>query len=175
MSKINLFFTIEPIEAIFNELKNTYVPTYKFDLLEGVKEALNSIGGIIEEHKAGNPYIVNGFNIITNSNIVLCYINNLLYAFKKGNDIGDEIKSKISKIVPGKYWINPNNFSAYEVKKGKHKSIFSRKTGLIKETWLDKIGEKMIEDFRQIALATMCNTKNKIAVCPFCKKSECGH
>lgn len=91
----------------------------------------------------------------THSPFILTALNNMLYAFKKGNNANDNVKKKISKIIDQKNWISPDDFSAYEIKNGKAKSIFDRKKGLIKENSIDVISEEIIEDFRNIALASI--------------------
>lgn len=91
----------------------------------------------------------------THSPFILTALNNMLYAFKKGNEANESVKNKISNIIDQKNWISPDNFSAYEIKNGKSKSIFDRKTGLIKENSIDVISEEIIEDFRNIALASI--------------------
>jgi hypothetical protein len=154
--KINVYFTIEDINASFNFLeKNKIGSTFTVDFMKGVKKELSDLEYLLRWSLNRNMNYSNGVNILTNSPLVICYINNMLYAFKKGNKASDEIKSKISKIVPKNNWIDPDNFSAHEIKNGKEKNIFNRKTGLIKEVSIDIISIKIIEDFREMAMCTI--------------------
>jgi predicted ATPase len=93
----------------------------------------------------------------THSPFILSSLNNMLYAYKMGliDRKNKNIIEKISKIIPEENWIDPNTFSAYEIKNGKAKNIFDRKSGLIKENAIDLISEDIIEDFRKIAIATI--------------------
>lgn len=91
----------------------------------------------------------------THSPFILTSLNNMLYAFKKGNNENKEVKEKIASIISRENWINPDLFSAYEIKNGKALSIFDRKTGLIRQNSIDIVSEEIIEDFRKIALATL--------------------
>jgi uncharacterized protein YlzI (FlbEa/FlbD family) len=79
----------------------------------------------------------------------------MLYAYKLGNDADELTKNRIDNVLGKEHWINPKHFSAYEIKNGKAKSIFNRKTGLIKENVVDAVSEDILEDFRKIALASM--------------------
>lgn len=92
----------------------------------------------------------------THSPFILSSLNNMLYAFKMGSKAeSKEIGDNISKIIAKENWIDPELFSAYEIKNGKAFSIFDRKTGLIKQNSIDKVSEEIIEDFRRIAIATI--------------------
>ena len=58
---------------------------------------------------------------------------------------------KTDSIVSKKSWINPNDFSAFQIIDGKTKSVFNRKTGLIENNIIDSVSEDIINDFRKIA------------------------
>ena len=91
----------------------------------------------------------------THSPFILSSLNNMLYAFKKGNLANNEVKEKINKILSEKNWIDPKYFSAYQIIDGKAKSIMDRKTGLIKDNVIDYVSEDIIDDFRKIAIASI--------------------
>jgi predicted ATPase len=91
----------------------------------------------------------------THSPFILSSLNNMLYAFKKGNGAAIKVKVDIGKILDEANWINPDHFSAYQIIDGKAKSIMDRKSGLIKENVIDIVSEDIVEDFRKIALASL--------------------
>jgi len=91
----------------------------------------------------------------THSPFVLSSLNNMLYAFKKGNSAPEDVKAKINKVLDEKNWINPDHFSAYQIVDGKAKIIMDRKTGLIKDNVIDIVSEEIVEDFRKIGIATL--------------------
>lgn len=91
----------------------------------------------------------------THSPFILSSLNNMLYAYKKGNSATPSIQEEISKILPKENWISPERFSAYQIVDGKAESIFDRESGLIQENIIDQISDDIIEDFRSIAIATM--------------------
>ena len=87
----------------------------------------------------------------THSPFFLSSLNNLLFAFIKGNENEKKNLSKIDKIISKKSWINPNDFSAYQIVSGKTKSILNKKTGLIENNIIDSVSEDIMNDFREIA------------------------
>jgi predicted ATPase len=91
----------------------------------------------------------------THSPFILSSLNNMLYAFKKGNLANDVVKDKISKVLNKNNWINPSHFSAYQIENGKAKSIMDRTSGLIKDNVIDYVSEDIIDDFRKIASASI--------------------
>lgn len=91
----------------------------------------------------------------THSPFILSSLNNMLYAYKKGNNASEKVQEEIGKILPKENWIAPERFSAYQIIDGKTESIFDRESGLIQENIIDHISEDIIEDFRSIAIATM--------------------
>jgi hypothetical protein len=99
--------------------------------------------------------IVNIFT--THSPFVLSSFNNMLYAYKKGSQANDEIKSKINNIISAESWLNPEEFSAYQIVNGKAKSIMDRKIGLIKDNIIDRVSDEIVNDFRKIGIASLSN------------------
>jgi hypothetical protein len=91
----------------------------------------------------------------THSPFILSSLNNMLYAYKKGNNASPKVQEEITKILPQENWIAPERFSAYQIVDGKAESIFDRDSGLIQENIIDQISEDIIEDFRSIAIASM--------------------
>ena len=91
----------------------------------------------------------NNLIITTHSPYILSSINNLLFAHQIGNKMTDK-EVEISKIIPKESWINAAKFSAYHIEKGKAKSIFDKKIGLIKETELDSASEIINSSFDKL-------------------------
>ena len=90
----------------------------------------------------------------THSPFILSSLNNMLYAYKKGNKATPKVQEEIAQILPKENWISPERFSAYQIVDGKAESIFDRESGLIQENIIDQISEDIIEDFRSIAIAS---------------------
>jgi len=91
----------------------------------------------------------NNLIITTHSPYILTSINNLLFAHQIGNKMTDK-EGEITKIIPKESWINAAKFSAYHIEKGKAKSIFDKKIGLIKETELDSASEIINSSFDKL-------------------------
>lgn len=91
----------------------------------------------------------------THSPFFLSSLNNLLFAFQKGNDNNGNNSEKINSIISKRSWIDPENFSAYQIINGRTKSIFNKKVGLIEDNVIDIVSEDILNDFREIALASM--------------------
>jgi len=88
----------------------------------------------------------------THSPYILSALNNLLYAYKIGSDLDINQQNRISKLIPKESWINSNDFSAYEIKNGRAKSIFRRRIGLVDENIIDSVSDKIMDEFRNLAL-----------------------
>jgi predicted ATPase len=132
---------------VIEELETNLFPKAQYDVLKflekGREDDLNKLDfGSTHTYTTHSPY-------------VLSALNNMLYAYKLGNDADELTKNRIDNVLGKEHWINPKHFSAYEIKNGKAKSIFNRKTGLIKENVVDAVSEDILEDFRKIALASM--------------------
>ena len=74
------------------------------------------------------------FLIPTHSPYFLSAINDLLIAYKRGQI--NEVET--NKIINKETWLNPDDLSVYELKKGKASSIFDKKLGLISDNILNK-------------------------------------
>ena len=99
----------------------------------------------------------------THSPYVLSSFNNLLYAFKVRNHIfikkmkethGDYsivtpyLEKTVVAIIPA--FINPMNFSAYQISNGGAEEIIDRETGLIKDNFIDQASDEMGDDFDKL-------------------------
>ncbi len=82
--------------------------------------------------------------INTHSPYVLTSLNNLMYAYQTGKIHGDETE----KIIGKKYWLNPDDVSAYMLlPNGECEDIFDREEGLIKAEKIDGISNILNEQF----------------------------
>lgn len=84
--------------------------------------------------------------ITTHSPYVLAAFNNLLLAHK----VGDEVKLKVSKVIPQQSWIDPEHFSAYYIDEKGIVNIFNKESGLIAENHLDQTSEIIMDDFNDL-------------------------
>lgn len=128
---INLNYVVEEPEI------NLY-PEAQYELTKYLVESC-----LETEHKVQSKNLI----LTTHSPYILASINNLLLAYKKGTS--NPIQTK--EIIPEKSWINPKNFNAYEVKNGKVKRIFNKKTKLIDDNIIDEVSDIIMDDFKKIA------------------------
>ena len=78
--------------------------------------------------------------ITTHSPYVLTSYNTLMLAYKVAQK-SEELRAEVDKIIPSRYWINPDEFAAYYVDNGTARSITSEKTGMINDSELDNVSE----------------------------------
>lgn len=78
--------------------------------------------------------------ITTHSPYVLTSYNMLMLAYKVAQR-SDELRAEVDKIIPSRYWINPEDFAAYYVDEGTARSITSEKTGMINDSELDNVSD----------------------------------
>lgn len=95
----------------------------------------------------------------THSPYILSSLNNLLYAHKVYTILNDKTEyhvdtyskvlakneAAVKKIV--KAYIKADYFTAYQLRNGRAVSIFDKKTGLIKDNYIDRATDKINEDF----------------------------
>lgn len=84
--------------------------------------------------------------LTTHSPYVLSSINNLLMAYKKGQ----EKPKETAKVVKKKSWLDPRRFVAYEMKNGKAYSIVNKREGLIKENMIDTVADVFSDEFDRL-------------------------
>mgnify|MGYP003609385535 CR=1 FL=1 len=133
---VNYSFVIE-------EPETNLFPRAQYDLLKLLESGRSEDFGKVDK---GTMHFYT-----THSPFFLSSLNNLLFAFIKGNENEKKNLSKIDKIISKKSWINPNDFSAYQIVSGKTKSILNKKTGLIENNIIDSVSEDIMNDFREIA------------------------
>jgi predicted ATP-dependent endonuclease of OLD family len=93
----------------------------------------------------------NAFLLTTHSPYILTSLNNLMYAYQ----IGKEHKEEVKEIIEEKYWVNPDNVSAYILRYNeKEKGIVQEKIidndGLIKTRKIDEISSFLNEQFDKL-------------------------
>lgn len=132
---------------VIEEPETNLFPKAQYDLLKILE------GGRLDDYGKIDKGSMHLYT--THSPFILSSINNLLFAHKKGNDNNQKNYENINKIIDSKSWINPNDFSAYQIIKGKVKSTFNLDSGLIEQNIIDGVSEEIINDFREIALASM--------------------
>jgi predicted ATPase len=143
------FFHNNHYSFVIEEPETNLFPKAQYELLKFLeKDRYDDTGkidqGIIHTYTTHSPF-------------VLTALNNMLYAYKKGNVATEKVKENISAIIPKENWINPDFFSAFEINNGNAIDIFNRETGLFKENSIDNISDEIMEDFRDIALASIDN------------------
>jgi predicted ATPase len=91
----------------------------------------------------------NDLTITTHSPYVLSALNLALYAGKVATLFPHQ-RQKVAKIIPEKYWLKADEFSAYHVAGGGVKSIFDTKTGLLSESQLDEVSGHFADVFDRL-------------------------
>jgi len=87
----------------------------------------------------------NALLITTHSPYTLTTVNTLMYAYIIGESKIDEVEA----VIPSRYWINPMEVSAYEMKNGFVENILTE-DGLIKAETIDVISREINEKFDRI-------------------------
>lgn len=88
----------------------------------------------------------NNLIITTHSPYILASLNNSLYAYTTAKKNKNEI-DKITNVIPKESWLNPKDCNVYSVANGTAKSIFNKRTGLIKENEIDQISDEISDEF----------------------------
>ena len=93
--------------------------------------------------------------LTTHSPYILTSLNNLMYAYQ----IGKDNVSKVERIVERRYWVNPEDVSAYMLlPNGTCESIIDSE-GLIKAEKIDSVSAILNEDFNAIMDIEINDTK----------------
>ena len=87
--------------------------------------------------------------ITTHSPYILSAFGDLVKAGKVGAE-SPEHHAAVSKVIPEKYWIAPDDFAAYKIENGKLESIYDRKTGQIDGDYLDDVSGKISDELGQL-------------------------
>jgi len=140
------------IEHVLAALSNTYqcssfiVEEPELNLYPKNQYELSKVlaGICINKNELSEKY--NKLIITTHSPYILAAFNNFLLAHK----LGDEVKLKVSKVIPQQSWVDPEHFSAYYIDEKGIVSIFNKESGLIAENHLDQTSEIIMEDFNDL-------------------------
>jgi predicted ATPase len=87
--------------------------------------------------------------ITTHSPYILSSYNTLMLAYKVAQK-SEELREEVSKIIPERCWINPDDFAAYYVDNGTVRNIINPKTGLISDNELDDVSEQFAAEQDQL-------------------------
>lgn len=94
--------------------------------------------------------------ITTHSPYILTSLNNLMYAYQ----VGQEHTEETNNIIEKKYWINPEDVSAYMLlPNGNCEDIFDREENLIKADKIDEVSRILNQQFEN--LLTLEYVKNE--------------
>jgi predicted ATP-dependent endonuclease of OLD family len=135
-SDLHLLVIEEPELNCFPETQNKLI-NY---IVENNKVQLENDISLSNE----NDFMKNQLVFTTHSPYILTSLNNLMYAHEVGKIYPDEAE----KVIERKYWLNPNDVSAYELKTdGTCEDIFNREENLIGAEKIDEISNTLNEQF----------------------------
>jgi len=126
------------IEYLNNDTKRDYIleepelnlfPKEQFEVVKFMVE--NSKSCVFVSH---SPYVLFSLNI-------------LLFAQKVGS-LNEKAKKEVEKIIPSKYWIDTNEFSAYYFEEGEVKSFFDE---MLEDNLLDNASNELEEIFDELS------------------------
>jgi len=123
---------------VIEEPELNLFPKAQYEL---IKYIIEKCANQNSENDAFNDLIVT-----THSPYCLSAFNNCILAGIQGKNT----KALVSKVIPEKYWLNPDNFIAYELYNGKAKNIVDKSSKLIDENYLDEASEIINSDFNSI-------------------------
>lgn len=84
--------------------------------------------------------------LTTHSPYILTSLNNLLYA----SNVGKRKKEQVHKVIPVKYWVQPEDVGAWFVKNGTVTSIMDKKLKQIKAEKIDEASRGLNRDFDKL-------------------------
>ena len=125
-------------DYILEEPELNLFPKEQFELVKFMVENSNSI--LFISH---SPYILVALNI-------------LLFAYQVGN-INEQTKKLVSKFIPQKFWINPDEFSGYCFDNGGVIDI--ARNGLISDNYLDDVNDELNNLFDELLEIKVMNEK----------------
>jgi hypothetical protein len=88
--------------------------------------------------------IKNQLVITTHSPYILTSLNNLMYAY----EVGQKELEAVNKIIDNKYWINPDDVSAYMLlTDGTCEDILDREENIIQAEKIDSVSRQINHEF----------------------------
>ena len=126
-----------------NEVKNCLIieepelnlfPETQYELVSHLSQNIASRTG------TGQMYYSNHLLLTTHSPYILTSLNNLMYAYQ----VGQEHVEEVNKIIDKKYWVNPDDVSAYRLMTdGTAKNIVDEELKQIDAGELDEISRSI--------------------------------
>jgi len=126
------------IEYLNNKIKRDYI-LEEPELNLFPKEQFEVVKFMVENSK--------NCVFVTHSPYVLFSLNILLFAQKVGN-LNEKAKKEVEKIIPSKYWLNSDEFSAYYFEEGEVKSFFNE---MLEDNLLDNASNELEEIFDELS------------------------
>ncbi len=140
--------SVIPLLTVFNEVTNRE----NYNNLIGIEEPeLNCfpetqkklVCHFAERSKTSNSNIF----LTTHSPYILTSLNNLMYAYQ----VGQKHKQETSKIIEEKYWVNPEEVSAYQLlTDGTCINILTSEEGMIESDKIDEVSRTLNEEFDKL-------------------------
>jgi AAA ATPase domain len=151
-----------PMLVVFDEVLNSNVRYCPYLIVE--EPELNCfpetqeklIRYFIERIKEEEGY-KNRMLITTHSPYILTSLNNLMYAHVAGKSDPDAT----DKVIEKKYWLNPDDVSAYILKDGLCEDIFNRKEALIDAARIDEVSQVLNKQFDDLINIELSVTDEK--------------
>ena len=103
--------------------------------------------GTIHTYTTHSPYVLSSFNTFLYSYKVRFAINNKKLIEFNDNFVSthEYMTKNVDNLFPA--FINPENFSAYQISNGGAEQIINRETGLIDDNFIDDASDEMGDDF----------------------------
>lgn len=130
------FYSKRKRTFIVEEPEINLFPTVQKKLMEFFVKSINDFG--------------HSFLIPTHSPYILSSINNMIYAYSLGNLESGKYKKKVDAIISEKFWISPEDVSAYYLKDGTATNILNIDESLIKIDDLDNVSEIINREFDEL-------------------------
>lgn len=139
-STIPIILVIEYYNVIRKKIKTFIVEEPELNLFPMAQQKLMEY--LVDKTiKYGNSILVT-----THSPYILTSLNNLMFAWQVGQNSNEEVE----KILERKYWLNPENVSAYMMlPNGECESIIDRE-GLIKTEKIDSVSGLLNKEFNEM-------------------------
>jgi AAA ATPase domain len=109
------------------------------------------------EHIKEEEGYKNRLLITTHSPYILTSLNNLMYAYVAGKSDA----AATDRVIEKKYWLNPDDVSAYILKDGKCEDIFDRKEALIDAAGIDELSQVLNKQFDDLINIELSVTDEK--------------
>lgn len=126
------YILYDKVFHIVEEPEQNLFPTTQYEMLKYLTSDINN-----RDHKK---------LLTTHSPYILTSLNNLMYAWQ----VGQAHEVEVDKIIPKKYWVNPNQVSAYFLRDGLAIPIIDT-DGLIMADYIDSVSVDINNEFLAIS------------------------